>query len=62
MANPRTKSPLIVHSASDILAAGGPDAYAKKAGINTQSKRISGVIRLSKEETLDLIDQLSHQK
>jgi hypothetical protein len=62
MSNPLPKSAIVLHSATDILAVGDADRYAEEKGINTQKKRISGVIRLSKTETLDLMNQLSHQK
>jgi hypothetical protein len=45
-------------SATEILKAGGGDAYAKKMGIETGKKRISGGIRLSRVETLRLLESI----
>jgi hypothetical protein len=45
-----------------VLASGGVVKYAKKFGIDTTKKRISGGIRLSKSETLRALEQLKNDK
>ena len=49
-------------SVSEVLAAGGGEKYAKTKGIDTSKKHISGGIRLSKNETLAALKELSKQK
>jgi hypothetical protein len=51
-----------VVTVTEILAAGGPEIYAKTKGIDTSKKHISGGIRMSKSETLRALRQLSKQK
>ena len=46
-------------SASEILKAGGADKFAKTKGKDTSRIRLSGRIRLSKEETLRALTMLN---
>jgi hypothetical protein len=49
-------------SAAEVLAAGGATKYARAKGVNPKTAKISGLVRLSREEADQLQTELRSQQ
>ncbi len=54
----RVSPPLKTVDPAEVLAAGGPDAYAKKVGKEHGSEKIAGIIPMTDEEYEAVLKQL----
>jgi len=59
---PKQEQPLHVFNADEVLAAGGPERFAKTKGIDTSKIKLSGMLDLSKAETRKILRQLRQAK